>query len=68
MFGITNPEMYKKHYNINEFHSGCYDNFQKVIKKFNIKENYIPTPLNIFMNTSISSTGNIKVTDIIALL
>ncbi len=59
--------MFKHLYKINEYHPSCQENFDKSLVEFGIFENDLCTPLNIFMNTTISHDGKIHIAEPVSL-
>ncbi len=54
------PPMYRRQYGIEKPHPSCQSNLVDALRRYGI-EQPIPTPLNIFMNTSILKDGSIRI-------
>lgn len=47
-------ETYRHFYNVNHYHSNCFDNLNDSLKAFGIPNFHSIQPTNIFMNTTIT--------------
>jgi len=54
-------DTFKILYNDDNPHHGCQGNFEKVLSKWGIKADDIPTAFNVFMNVEFDKTGKISV-------
>ncbi len=55
------PETFKIMYELDTYHHSCFENLDKQLQRFNIKEDDIPTAFNIFMNVQFDKAGKLSV-------
>jgi hypothetical protein len=53
--------MYRSQYQTTDYHPSCLENLSKALKEYEIAEEQIPDPFNIFMNTYVDRKGNLTV-------
>jgi len=61
LFAPCSPEMFERLYGFGPGHPSCFGNLASSLAPFGITPDRIPTTFNAFMNTELSSTGEIKV-------
>ena len=61
LYPACSPQMYRSQYQTTDYHPSCLENLSKALKEYEIAEEQIPDPFNIFMNTYVDRKGNLTV-------
>ncbi len=61
LYPACSGPMYRSQYRTTEYHPSCLENLSKALKEYEIAEEQIPDPFNIFMNTYVDRKGNLTV-------
>ena len=61
LYPACSQAMYRSQYSTTEYHPSCLENLSKTLKEYEITEEQIPGPFNVFMNTSVDRKGDLKV-------
>jgi len=61
-FPACDRQRYARYYGIHE-HRNCCDNFREAMEVFAWEGRQVPQPLNLFMRTSISPSGELTILD-----
>ena len=61
LYPACSPSMYRSQYQTTDYHPSCLENLSKALKEYEIAEEQIPDPFNIFMNTYVDRKGNLTV-------
>lgn len=61
LYPACSPPMYRSQYQTTDYHPSCLENLSKALKEYEIAEEQIPDPFNIFMNTYVDRKGNLTV-------
>ena len=61
LFAPCSQEMFRISYGINAPHPNCLANLTESLGQFGVRQSYIQTPFNVFMNIEISSDGKIEI-------
>ncbi len=61
LYAPCSQEMFRLSYGDTAPHPNCQDNLAKNLEPFGLRSSQIPTPLNLFMNVSISEQGRLGI-------
>jgi hypothetical protein len=61
LYAPCSQEMFRISYGINEPQPNCLDNLSENLAPFAVKANHMPTPINLFLNVTISEGGKLNI-------
>lgn len=61
LYTACSLEMYRIQYGVTGEHPSCLDNLSRALRPHGVEPHLVPTPFNIFMNTSVQPDGRIVI-------
>ena len=60
LYSPCSLEMYRIQYGVTGYHPNCHDNLRSAMRDLGIELDFMPTPLNIFMNVAVAPDGRLS--------
>lgn len=60
LYSPCSVEMYRIQYGVTGYHPNCHDNLRSALRSLGIELDFMPTPLNVFMNVSVAADGRLS--------
>lgn len=60
LYSPCSLEMYRIQYGVTGYHPNCNDNLRSAMRDLGIELDFMPTPLNIFMNVAVAPDGRLS--------
>lgn len=60
LYAPCSLEMYRMQYGVTDYHPNCHDNLRSAMQALGIELDFMPTPLNVFMNVAVADDGRLS--------
>jgi uncharacterized protein len=60
LYSPCSIEMYRMQYGVTGYHANCHDNLRSAMRDVGIELDFMPTPLNVFMNVAVAADGRLS--------